>query len=99
MPRWEYCYAAESLEFEGEGVVHDYFIARPDGPETRRDIRPNELLAILGSEEWELVSVVGVETKYSERRASIGHQPHPSAMQGTSNTSSTVYYFKRPRAD
>ncbi len=100
MPRWEYCYVNESLEpAEGGGLVRDYFIARPDRAESRRDIKENELLAILGNEGWELVSVVGVQTQYSEGRVDMGGVPHPSAMQGSSNTSSTMYYFKRPRAD
>ena len=98
MPEWEYCYVYESLEpTDDGGLVSDYFIARPDRPETRTDIKENQLLAILGSEGWELVSVLAVQTKYSEGRVDMGGLPHPSAIEGSSTTSSTTYYFKRPK--
>lgn len=78
----------------------DYFIARPDRAETRTDIKENELLAILGGEGWELVSVHGVETHYREGHARLAGMPHPSAsaIEGSSNIASTMYYFKRPIA-
>lgn len=97
MQRWEYCYVHQAMEPEER--VTDYFIARPDRPESRRDIKENELLAILGCEGWELVSVVGVQTQYSEERVDMGGLPHPSAMEGSSSTSSTMYYFKRPKVE
>jgi hypothetical protein len=55
MTRWEYCYVYDSLEpAEGGGLVRDYFIARPDRPESRPDLKQNEVLAILGGEGWSL---------------------------------------------
>ena len=98
--RWEYCYVNESLQRgEGGGLVRDWFIARPDGPESRNDIATNEVFAILGDEGWELVNVVGVQTQYSEDKLDMGGIPHPSAMHGSTNTSSTMFYFKRPKPD
>ncbi len=73
MSGWEYCYVNESLESaDGGGLEREYFIARPDRAESRRDIKENQLLAILGSEGWELVSVVGVQSQYSEGRVDMG---------------------------
>jgi hypothetical protein len=97
MTQWEYCYANETLEPDGGGgLERSHFIARPDRPETRDDLTENQLLAILGGEGWELVSVVGVQTRYSEGRSSMGGVPLAGAVDGSSNTTSTMYYFKRP---
>jgi hypothetical protein len=99
VPAWDYCYVADSIErAEGGGLVREFFIARPDRAETRRDITENVLLALLGDEGWELVSVLSVQTQYSESPADIGGIPSGSARRGSSNTSGTMYYFKRPRA-
>jgi hypothetical protein len=44
----------------------------------------------------ELVSVVSMQTQYSEHRLELGGLPHPSSMKGTANTSGTMFHFKRP---
>lgn len=96
MPAWEYCYVNESLQpADGGRLVRDYFIARPDRAETRGDLAENQMLELLGNEGWELVAVVPVQTRYFERRSEIGGMPHPSSMQGSTDVSSTTYYFKR----
>jgi len=96
--QWEYCYVHEAVTpTDDGGLVSDYFIARPDRPETRADLKENELLAILGSEGWELVSVVGLQTRYSEAPSELGGLPSKSRREGSSNTSASVYYFKRPK--
>jgi len=98
MSQWEYCYVHQSVTpVEGGGLVSDYFIARPDSPETRNDLKENQVLAILGEEGWELVSVLGVQTQYADRPAEMGGIPSRSARQGSSDISSTMYYFKRPK--
>lgn len=97
MRAWEYCYVLDSLQPADGEAVRNYFIARPDRAENHKNMAENVLLEILGSEGWELVSVVPVQTSYAENRANMGAgQLHPSAVRGSSNTSATVYYFKRP---
>lgn len=96
--QWEYCYVHEAVTpTDDGGLVSDYFIARPDRPENREDLKENQLLAMLGSEGWELVSVVGLQTQYSEGPSELGGLPSKSRREGSSNTSATVYYFKRPK--
>jgi len=100
MPRWQYCFVHQDMRHEGGQIVTEYFIARPDRPETRNDIQENVLLAILGGEGWELVSVVGVQSEYRDDKVSMGAGgQHPSARRGQSDVSSTMYYFKRPMAE
>lgn len=98
MQQWEYCYVHETLTpADDGGLVRDYFIARPDQPENRTDLKENQLLAMLGGEGWELVSVVGLQTHYSDGPTELGGVPTPSHREGSSNTSATMYYFKRPK--
>lgn len=96
MNLWEYCYVVESYEpTNGGGLERELFIARPDRAEVTRELKPNQMLSVLGGEGWELVSVVGVQTQYSENSVEMAGVPHPSARQGSANVSSTVFYFKR----
>lgn len=96
--QWEYCYVHEAATpTDDGGLVSDYFIARPDRPENRADLKENQLLEMLGSEGWELVSVVGLQTQYYEGPSERGGLPSQSRREGSSNTSATVYYFKRPK--